>query len=99
MRSLAARSTPIPTLYIKSLGKSGDADDIRCIFEKARGTGPCLLVLEDIDSLVRDEVKSFFLHEVDGLEGNDGIMIIGSTNHCIFNSGALSRNLEVLTNV
>lgn len=38
MRSLASRSKPIPTLYVKSLGKSCDQDDIRSIFEKARET-------------------------------------------------------------
>jgi transitional endoplasmic reticulum ATPase len=82
MRSLSLRAEPIPTLYIKSMGKSCDQGDIRSIFEKARETAPCLLVLEDIDSLVSDHVRSFFLNEVDGLEGNDGIMMIGSTNYC-----------------
>lgn len=83
MRSLSSRSKPIPTLYVKSLGKSCDQDNIRSIFEKARETTPCLLVFEDIDSLVSNNVKSFFLNEVDGLEGNDGIMMIGSTNYCV----------------
>ncbi|KAL8682360.1 MAG: hypothetical protein Q9186_001550 [Xanthomendoza sp. 1 TL-2023] len=81
MRSLACRSPQIPTLYVKSLGKSTDQDDIREIFEKARESAPCLIVFEDIDSLVTDKVKSFFLNEVDGLEGNDGIMMVGSTNY------------------
>ncbi|KAL9098097.1 MAG: hypothetical protein Q9163_006176, partial [Psora crenata] len=81
MRSLALRPRPIPTLYVKSMGKSSDQDDIRSIFDKARETAPCLLVFEDIDSLVSDDVRSFFLNEVDGLEGNNGIMMIGSTNY------------------
>lgn len=81
MRSLSLRDPAIPTLYVKSLGKSSSHDDIRSIFEKARETAPCLMVLEDLDSLVSDNVKSFFLNEMDGLEGNDGIMIIGSTNY------------------
>lgn len=80
MRSLDSRPTPIPTLYVKSLGKRCDQDDIRDIFDRAQKVSPCLLVFEDIDSLVSDNVKSFFLNEVDGLEGNDGIMMIGSTN-------------------
>ena len=82
MHSLACRSPQIPNLYVKSLGKSSNQDDIREIFQKARETAPCLIVFEDIDSLVTDTVKSFFLNEVDGLEGNDGIMMIGSTNYC-----------------
>ena len=82
MRSLALRSPAVPTLYVKSLGIGSSVEDIRKIFEKAREIAPCLLVLEDLDSLVSDKLKSFFLNEVDGLEGNDGIMIIGTTNYC-----------------
>ncbi|KAL9014046.1 MAG: hypothetical protein Q9173_001296 [Seirophora scorigena] len=81
MRSLSGRSPPIPTLYVKSLGRGAGHEDIREIFDKARETAPCLVVFEDIDSLVSDRIKSFFLNEIDGLEGNDGIMMIGSTNY------------------
>ncbi|KAL8687318.1 MAG: hypothetical protein Q9218_006472, partial [Villophora microphyllina] len=81
MRSLYFRPQAIPTLYVKSLGRNCDQDDIRAVFEKARDSAPCLLVFEDIDSLVTDNVRSFFLNEVDGLEGNNGIMMIGSTNY------------------
>lgn len=42
---------------------------------------PCYLVLEDLDSIVSDNVRSYFLNEVDGLKSNDGIFMIGSTNH------------------
>ena len=82
MHALSQRDPPIPTLYVKSTGRNVDSDDIRNIFKKARENTPCLLVLEDIDSLVNDDLKSFFLNEIDGLEGNDGIMVIGSTNYC-----------------
>ncbi|KAL8659349.1 MAG: hypothetical protein Q9226_000469 [Calogaya cf. arnoldii] len=82
MRSLSQRSPEIPTLYVKSLGQSVSQDDIRSIFDKARETAPSLLVFEDIDSLVSGNVKSFCLNEVDDLEGNDGVMMIGSTNYC-----------------
>lgn len=81
LHKLSQRDPPIPTLYVKSTGRDADSDDIRNIFKKARENAPCLLVLEDIDSLVKDNLKSFFLNEIDGLEGNDGIMIIGSTNY------------------
>jgi transitional endoplasmic reticulum ATPase len=39
------------------------------------------LVFEDLDSIVSDNVRSFFLNQVDGLNNNDGILMIGSTNH------------------
>jgi len=42
---------------------------------------PCLLIFEDLDSLVEKKTRSYFLNEVDGLESNDGILMIGSTNH------------------
>ncbi|KAL8814978.1 MAG: hypothetical protein Q9223_005847 [Gallowayella weberi] len=82
MHFLSSRSKPVPTLYVKSLaGCHGPHYAIRQIFVKARETAPCLLVFEDLDSLITDQVKSFFLNEVDGLESNDGIMMIGSTNY------------------
>ena len=82
MRALASREDPIPTLYVKSLaGCHNPFYAIREIFIKARESAPCLLVFEDLDSLISDQVKSFFLNEVDGLEDNNGLMMIGSTNY------------------
>ncbi|KAL8918101.1 MAG: hypothetical protein Q9208_007541 [Pyrenodesmia sp. 3 TL-2023] len=81
MQCLSTLDPPIHSLYVKSLGKQADSSDIRDIFEKARTSSPCLLIFEDLDSLVGDNVRSLFLNEVDGLEGNDGIMMIGSTNY------------------
>lgn len=51
------------------------------IFNKARQMAPCYLVLEDLDTIINDEVRSYFLNEVDGLKSNDGIFMVGSTNH------------------
>jgi DNA polymerase III delta prime subunit len=82
IKSLAQRSPPIPTLYVKSLDAcAGPKWSVKTIFDKARRLAPCLLVLEDLDSLVADSVRSYFLNEVDGLASNDGILMIGSTNH------------------
>jgi len=82
MNSLFARPDPIPTLYVKSLaGCHGPQFATRQIFVKARQMAPCLLIFEDLDSLITDQVRSFFLNEVDGLESNDGIMMVGSTNY------------------
>jgi transitional endoplasmic reticulum ATPase len=82
IKSLGERSPPILTLYVKSLDAcSGPKWSIQQIFQKARRTAPCLLVLEDLDSLVQSHTRSYFLNEVDGLSSNDGILMIGSTNH------------------
>ena len=83
MRSLAHRQKPVPSLYVKSfVARGGPERAIRQIFQRARTTAPCLLIFEDLDSLVTDQVRSYFLNELDGLESNDGILIVGSTNHC-----------------
>jgi transitional endoplasmic reticulum ATPase len=82
IKTLGERPSPIPTLYVKSLDAcSGPKWSIQQIFQKARRTAPCLLVLEDLDSLVQSNTRSYFLNEVDGLSSNDGILMIGSTNH------------------
>ncbi|TKA75839.1 hypothetical protein B0A55_04382 [Friedmanniomyces simplex] len=72
------------TISIKALMHSlqeKNVYSIRNIFTQARVMAPCLLIFEDLDSLVKDEVRSYFLNEVDGIESNDGICMIGSTKH------------------
>lgn len=83
MHQVSKRTSPtIETLYVKTFNSfSGPEYGIRQIFLKARQMAPCLLIFEDIDSLVSPSVRSYFLNEVDGLESNHGILMIGSTNH------------------
>lgn len=82
MHSLDSRPDPIPTLYVRSLTSyNGPEYAISQIFGKARQQAPCFLVFEDLDSLITDKVRSYFLNEVDGLENHDGILMVGSTNH------------------
>lgn len=82
MKALTARPKPVPTLVVKTLAqRSGPQVSVRQIFTKARQQAPCLLLFEDVDSLVTDQVRSYFFNEVDGLEHNDGILMIGSTNN------------------
>ena len=78
-------SNPIPTLYVKTLvfQTFGPQWSIQLIFTKARQIAPCLLIFEDIDSAVTDSVRSYFFNELDGLQSNEGILILGSTNDCI----------------
>jgi transitional endoplasmic reticulum ATPase len=72
----------VPTLYVRTLANMGGPEyAIRNIFAKAREAAPCYLIFEDLDSIVEDRVRSYFLNEVDGLRSNDGILMIGSTNH------------------
>jgi len=74
--------TPHSILYVKTIATPwGPEYGVRRVFEQARQYSPCILVLEDLDSMVTDQVKSFFLNELDGLAQNDGILTIASTNH------------------
>ncbi|KAL3427980.1 ATPase YjoB [Phlyctema vagabunda] len=83
MHDLSQRTSPdVESLYVKTFKTyAGPEAGIRMIFQKARQMAPCLLIFEDIDSLVDVSVRSYFLNEVDGLESNHGILMIGSTNH------------------
>lgn len=82
MHTLYTRPSPIPTLYVRSLSSYfGPEYSIQTIFSRARAFAPCLLVFEDLDSIVTDSIRSYFLNEVDGLQNNDGILMVGSTNH------------------
>lgn len=79
MNSLYKRDEPVPTLYVKTLtGFGGPENSLKLIFSLARRTAPCLLVFEDLDSIVSEDVRSYFLNEVDGIRKNDGILIVST---------------------
>lgn len=42
---------------------------------------PVLVVLEDLDAMVTDKVRSRFLNELDGLANNSGILTIATMSH------------------
>jgi transitional endoplasmic reticulum ATPase len=82
MHMLSDRNPSIPSLYVRSLNSwMGPEFGIKMVFAKAREYAPCYLIFEDLDTIINDEVRSYFLNEVDGLKSNDGIFMIGSTNH------------------
>ncbi|KAF9453036.1 P-loop containing nucleoside triphosphate hydrolase protein [Macrolepiota fuliginosa MF-IS2] len=62
-------------------GWKGEEGAIADVFDQARQMSPSCLILEDLDSLINDRNRSFFLNQLDGLEGNNGLLIIGTTNH------------------
>jgi hypothetical protein len=72
-----------PCLYVRSFKpvRGTVQQSIGAVFAKARKVAPCLLVLEDLDSLIDDSCRSFFLNEMDGFSENEGILIVASTNH------------------
>ncbi|KAJ7590933.1 P-loop containing nucleoside triphosphate hydrolase protein [Mycena floridula] len=69
-------------LYVRSFQSwRGEEGSMAEVFDKAREMAPCVLILEDLDSLINDRNRSFFLNQLDGISGNDGLLIIGTTNH------------------
>ncbi|MCA9055682.1 MAG: ATP-binding protein [Planctomycetaceae bacterium] len=73
----------IASLYVQSLKHPYMTTDQtwRAVFERARGLSPCVLVLEDLDALINDENRSFFLNQLDGFERNHGLIVLATTNH------------------
>lgn len=72
-----------PCLYVKSFqaDHSTEHDSIRQVFARARKSAPCVLVLEDLDSLINATNRSFFLNELDGFAANTGVVALATTNH------------------
>jgi len=65
--------------------------NIRAVFDTARGRAPCVVFLDEVDALgqkrshlrnsaARGTVNQL-LSEMDGLTSNEGVFVIGATNH------------------
>lgn len=79
-----------PEIMTKFIGASEEA--IRDIFEKARQASPCVVFIDEIDTLapargsnpndsgVSDRVVGQLLTEMDGMRASDKILVIGATN-------------------
>lgn len=72
-----------PCLYVKGFKSeyATEQENIGAVFTRARMATPCLLVFEDLDSMIDDENRSFFLNELDGFESNTGLVVLATTNH------------------
>ena len=74
MHSLYDRPDPIPTLYVKSAPYTYN---IQAVFGQARALAPCMLILEDVETIVTPDTRSYFFNEMDGIENNDGKYLRG----------------------
>ena len=72
-----------PCLYVRSFKSEHgtEQENISEVFERARMTAPSLVVLEDLDSMINDNNRSFFLNELDGFQSNTGVVVLATTNH------------------
>lgn len=76
------RVAGVPCIYVRSIqARNGQGHElIGRVFEKARAVAPCVLVFEDLETIVTDANRSYFLNELDGFQSNSGILTLATTN-------------------
>jgi len=72
-----------PCLYIRSFKSecNTEQENMSEVFKRARMNSPCIVVLEDLDSMVDGSNQSFLLNELDGFHPNNGLVVLATTNH------------------
>jgi len=72
-----------PCLYIRGFKSEDETEEANMseVFKRARMTTPCVLVLEDLDSMIDKKNRAFFLNELDGFHANTGVVVLATTNH------------------
>jgi AAA+ superfamily predicted ATPase len=72
-----------PTIYVRSFKADygTEQENMAEVFKRARMTTPCIVVLEDLDSMIDEKNRAFFLNELDGFETNTGVVVLATTNH------------------
>lgn len=81
------------------------------LFQEARAISPSIVFLDEIDALIpnrmggisqpSDKIVNQFLHEMDDLEGNRGVFLVGATNRpelldaALLRGGRLSLKIEI----
>lgn len=70
-----------PCLYVRNFNGDGtEQQNMAEVFKRARRQ-PTLVVLEDLDSMITDANRAFFLNELDGFRVNNGVAVLATTNH------------------
>ncbi len=72
-----------PCMYVRSFKSEygTEQENMAEVFKRARMTNPCLVVLEDLDSMIDDKNRAFLLNELDGFQSNTGVIVLATTNH------------------
>ena len=71
-----------PCLYVRSFKAEykTEQENMSEVFNRAR-MAPCIVVLEDLDSMIDKNNRSFLLNELDGFQSNTGVVVLATTNH------------------
>nr|EGQ40549.1 MAG: ATPase of the AAA+ class [Candidatus Nanosalinarum sp. J07AB56] len=89
-----------PEVFSKYVGESESA--VRELFKKARQVAPCILFIDEIDSIaprrggnngsgVGDRVVNQLLTELDGIEALEGVTVVAATNRPDMIDTAITR--------
>ena len=70
-----------PCLYVRDFsGDETEQENMAEVFKRAR-RAPSIVVLEDLDAMINDTNRAFFLNELDGFRANTGVIVLATTNH------------------
>jgi ATP-dependent 26S proteasome regulatory subunit len=66
-----------------NIKRTTNEDEIVAFFERAARKAPCMVILEDLDSLTKEASisRSALLNQLDGLKPRKGLLVIGTTNN------------------
>ena len=100
-RESGANFIPVGGPEVRSKWFGESEEKIRFIFSKAREVAPCIIFFDELDAIasfrggdvnrVNDSIVNQLLAEMDGIEKNDNIFVIGTTNKLKLIDSALLR--------
>lgn len=76
--------TGLPGLVVRSVAGDSPSEvhrNLGSVFANAAQKAPCILVLEDLETLVTDENRSYFLNALDGMANLSGVLVLATTNY------------------
>lgn len=71
-----------PCLYVRNFSSDDGTEqgNMSEVFKRAR-RAPTVVVLEDLDAMINQANRAFFLNELDGFRANTGVVVLATTNH------------------
>lgn len=82
IRFIGARLPQVPAMILRP-SADFDSDDLKGVIKRWTSQAPAVLVVEDLDWLLKTVNVSTFLNLLDGIESavNGGLLMIATTNH------------------
>jgi hypothetical protein len=83
VRAIGASMPDVYGMVLRPDCEMGDAD-LKWVFKRWRRHAPAMLVIEDLDHLLKDKMNlSHFLNHVDGIDAamTGGLLLLATTNH------------------